>query len=228
MSFSGVFVDSLLYPFTDLKRFLVLILLFLGSFLIIPGLIAYGYMLRIIEYSIKGEDTLPDYDRAGDLIVPGIKLLIVSLIYGIPNLIITFFLLNKLHMNTVVSPLILTSPINMTILFIVGFVVSLFFVLGLANMVYENRLMAAFDIKRIFNLVKIIGLKKYVAYVIVYTIILNLISLLGLIIVVPALHPQSLGNILYFLVFYIVNVFISTFSRVFGSRFKGLIYPTED
>lgn len=227
MSFSGVFVDSLRYPFTDLKRFLVLILLFLGSFLILPALIAYGYMLRIIEYSIKGEDTLPDYDRAGDLIVPGIKLLIVSLIYGIPNLIITFLLLKKLSIG-VVSPLILNSPITMIILFVVGFVVSLFFVLGLANMVYENRLMAAFDIKRIFNLMKILGPKKYVAYVLVYTIILNLISLLSLIIVVPALHPLTLGNILYFLVFYIVNGVISTFSKVFGSRFKGLIYPTED
>ena len=129
MNFKNLFIDSLSYPFTDLKRFIVLLLLFLGSFLLIPALIGYGYLLRIIDHTMKGKSGLPDYDKAGDLIVPGIKYYVINLIYGIPSLIVVFLLLNRLDLNALTTTLTLTSPINMLLLIIVGFLMLVLFIL---------------------------------------------------------------------------------------------------
>ncbi len=227
MNFKDVFIDSLSYPFTDLKRFIVLLLLFLGSFLLIPALIGYGYLLKIIDHTMKGKSGLPDYDKAGDLIVPGIKYYVINLIYGIPSLIIAFLLLNRLDLTALSTTLTLTNPINMILLMIVGFLVSIVFIIGLANMVYEKRFMAAFDFKKIFQLINKIGWKKYLAYVLVYSLIVNIISLFTLTLLVPTINPGSLGNIFYYLIFTAINIILSSYSRIFGSRFKGLIYPLE-
>lgn len=54
MNFSQVFKDSISFPFTDIKKFLKVFLLYLGFFLIIPGLMALGYSLRIIQSTIAG------------------------------------------------------------------------------------------------------------------------------------------------------------------------------
>jgi hypothetical protein len=227
MNFSEIFVDSLLYPFTNIKRFISLIILFFASFLIIPALIAYGYMLRIIEYSLKGENKLPDFDHKIELLGEGINFLVVSLVYGIPSLLITFILINQFSLNTISVNLILTNPLYMIISIILGFLISLVFTIGLVNMVYEKNIRAAFNFKRIFQLIKMIGSKKYVAYIAVYSLITNLLSLITIIIIIPSMFPASLGGSSFLGLFTLINVLIETYIRVFGSRFKGLIYPLK-
>ena len=56
MDFSDVFVDSLRYPFSNIKKLLILLLLHFGTFLLIPIIMAYGYALRIIESTLKNEN----------------------------------------------------------------------------------------------------------------------------------------------------------------------------
>ena len=94
-------------------------------------------------------------------------------------------------------------------------------------MVYENRFIAAFDFKKIFHLINKIGWKEYLAYVLVYSLIINIISLITLKLLMPTISPGSLGNIYYYLILTVVNIILSSYSRIFGSRFKGLIYPLE-
>lgn len=226
MNFREVFVDSLSYPFKDLKKVSILFVLFLGGFLLIPIIIAYGYLLRIIEHSLKGEKELPEFNNLEDLLTKGIKYLFVSIIYGIPSLIVTFLLLNKINFYTISSvsnDLIYSSPINMLILVLVGFIIGIVFIMALTNMVYENRFFAAFEFKRIFDLIKMIGWKKYLAYVAVYALILNLISLpmlIGL-----GTNNYSLGTL--YIIFIVINSILNVYKTVFGNRFKGLIYPLK-
>ena len=223
MKFGELFVDSLKYPLTDLKRLLILFVLFLGSFLLVPGIIGYGYALRIIKHSLNGEKGFPDFDNKWELFTKGIDFLVVSAIYGIPSFLVAFLLLNKLNISTLTVSLIYSSPINMLIFAVVGFLVGIVFVIGLTNMVYENRFFAAFDFKRIFHLIGMIGWKRYLAYIVVYTLIINLISLLSIII----LDPLTAHSSTFFIVFTIINYIISSYKIVFGSRFKGLIFPLE-
>jgi len=223
MEFGEIFVDSLIYPLTDLKRLLILLVLFLGSFLIVPALIGYGYVLRIIEHSLKGERGLPNFDNKWELFSQGIDFIVASLVYGIPSFLVVFLLFHQLNINSFSGNLIVSNPINMLIYILVNFFVTIVFVTALTNMVYENRLFAAFDFKRMFQLIRMIGWKKYLSYIVVYTLIIDLISILSLI--SPYIHTSSVGSL--FIILTLVGYILSTYTIVFASRFKGLIFPLE-
>ena len=223
MNFREVFFDSLSYPFKDLKKFLILFVLFLGSFLLVPAIMAYGYLLRIIEHTLKGETGLPDFNNWGALFGNGLRYLVVSVVYAIPSLLVTLLLLNKLDLNSISNSLTFSSPMNMLILLLVGFLVAILIIPALANMVYENRLFAAFDFKRVFHLIRMIGWKKYLAYVAVYLLILYLISIPLLIVLSP--HISSIGAL--YIILTVINSILSTYKAVFRSRFIGLIYPLK-
>lgn len=223
MDFRELFVNSLSYPFTDLKKFLILFVLSILSILLVPILIIYGYEWRIVEHSLKNDKNLPNFHNLSQLIENGFKLAVVSIIYGIPT-IITFLLFKQFTMNSIDNFYTLssgfTSPMIFIISIIIGFFVSFVFVIGLPNMVYENRFMAAFDFKRIFQLIKTIELKKYIAYIIVYSIIVNLISFCALIVY----HTNGSSYFVWLIVIYILSIY----TRIFTSRFKGLIYPVRN
>lgn len=223
MEFGEIFVDSLIYPLTDLKRLLILLVLFLGSFLIIPAIIGYGYVLRIIEHSLKSERGLPNFDNKWELFSQGIDFIVAGLIYGIPSFLVVFLLFHQLNINSISGNLIVSNPINMLIYILVNFFVTIVFVIALTNMVYENRLFAAFDFKRIFHLIRMIGWKKYLSYIVVYTLIVDLIGILSLI--SSYLNLSTVGSL--FIVLTIVGYILSTYTFVFASRFKGLIFPLE-
>lgn len=223
MKFGELFVDSLIYPLTDLKRLLILLVLFVGGILIVPALIGYGYVLRIIKHSINDEKGLPNFDNKWELFSKGIDFFVASLVYGIPNLLVVFLLFHQLNFNSISGDLISSSPINMLIYLLVNFIISIVFVIALTNMVYENRFFAVFDLKRIFHLIGMIGWRKYLSYIVVYTLIVDLISLLSLITLYP--HILSIGSL--FIILTIISYFLSTYKIVFGSRFKGLIFPLE-
>ena len=226
MNFKDVFIDSLSYPFTDLKRFLILIVLFLGSFLVIPVLITRGYTLRIIEHALKGEKGLPNFSNLWELLINGIKLFIINIIYEIPVILITIVLLKQINFNVLSANLFLFSPMNMIIFIIIGFLISIVFTIGIANMVYEKySFMAAFDFKQIFNLIKMIGWKKYIAYIVVYAVIINILSLFSMYLIIP--HSSNAPFAFYGSLILVINYFLSAYRGVFGSRFKGLIYPLE-
>jgi hypothetical protein len=226
MNFKDVFIDSLSYPFTDLKRFLILIVLFLGSFLLIPVIITLGYTLRIIEHSLKGEKGLPNFSDLWELLINGIKLIIINLIYEIPVILVTILLLKQIDFNVLSANLFLLAPMNMIIFIVIGFLVSLVYVTGVANMVHEKfNFMAAFDFKKIFNLIKMTGWKKYIAYIVVYSVIINILSLNSLYLIIP--HSSTAPFALYGSLVLVINYLLTAYKDVFGSRFKGLIYPLE-
>jgi hypothetical protein len=223
MNFSDVFKDSFTYPLKDLKKFFILFLLFLGSFIIIPGIAALGYSLRIIEHTLDGKKGLPDFNDFGQLFGKGLELIGVNIIYKVPVFVvmISMLLIGK-------NPLLVASSITslnyLTILLLViGFLVSIFYMIGLANMVHEKSFNSAFDFRRILELIKKIGWKKYLTYIVLYTIIVELINNAPILLKALTSHVNILGLIGYF----IISFIFSTYILAFGSRFKGLIYPLE-
>ncbi|MDD3985898.1 MAG: DUF4013 domain-containing protein [Methanobacterium sp.] len=233
MNFSNVVVDSLYYPFNDLKRFFILLILFLTSFLLVPMVIGLGYMWRIIENTLKGNERLPDFSNINQLFVNGLKILVVQIIYSIPTFLVLYLL--SLIMNININLAVLTELSNnpsyvFILIFVglfVGFFVNIVLVIGFGNMVHENRLMAVFDFKKIFQLIKIIGWKNYLIYIIIYTLIGALIMLHSSL---TALLNTNPGNIALsvFLIMNITQNICKTYSAIFASRFKGLVYPIKE
>ena len=104
MNMSEIIKDSLRYPFSDWKKFLILGLIvviyrilsnipfnlhivFTYQFLFIALLINFfilGYFFKIIQYSIKNTKKLPKFSNWVNLFKNGFKLSFIGLIYSIP------------------------------------------------------------------------------------------------------------------------------------------------
>ena len=216
MNFSNVFVDSLRYPFTDIKKLLTLFLFFLGSIVIIPGIMANGYLLRIIEHTFKGSNELPDFDNKNELLGKGLELIVVNLIYSIPSYVLLFAIPSQISILNSFQAIIVLIVAAL----VIDFIVNIFLVMGIGNLVFEKRFQSAFAFKRILELIKKVGWKKYLAYLVVFTIILEIFSF-----IIGLLSPFT-AFMGIFGTFFITLVF-NTYLLAFGSRFKGLIYPLD-
>jgi hypothetical protein len=92
-SFTFVFEDDAWLT----KILMAAAIIFLGVFfswlLLIPAILAAalinGYMVEIIRKVIGGNlDDLPDWDNWGELIVDGLKVIIIQLVYALPAIIL--------------------------------------------------------------------------------------------------------------------------------------------
>ncbi|KUK00869.1 MAG: Uncharacterized protein XD44_1061, partial [Methanobacteriaceae archaeon 41_258] len=82
--------EALDYPGSDLNKVLILGILNLISFLIIPVFLVVGYNLRVLKATIAGFDELPDFDEWGDMLIDGLKVLVVGIVYMLIPIIIIF------------------------------------------------------------------------------------------------------------------------------------------
>ncbi len=109
MDIGNVVSDSLRYPYSDLKKVVILGVLFLISFLIIPIFLAFGYMFRVIKSSLAGVEELPTFDEWGEMLVEGIKLTLVYLVYSLPIHNPRYFLIYLIMVIDMVSGIYYTG-----------------------------------------------------------------------------------------------------------------------
>lgn len=169
MNIRQISIDSLKYPFTSSKLF-VLFLLNLGYLLIIPGIIAGGYVIRIIESTLEGSEELPEFTDLKKLLIDGLKYIVVAVIYGIPVLIVSAVIWGL--MTNPDTAMNITTIVSL----ILGFLIDIILLMALANMVQKKTIKGAFQFKRIFSLIKCVSWKKYLTFLIIYTIITTLFS----------------------------------------------------
>jgi hypothetical protein len=111
--------------------------------------------------------------------------------------------------------------------------------MGLTNMVYEKTITGAFEFKRIFKLINDVSWKKYLIFLLFFTLIVEGVDLITLVIsstVIFSFHsliPSDIsmlwidpnyGSLIAYLIF---QGLISTYILIFGSRFRGLIHPKK-
>jgi len=150
--------DALTYP-TESDDWIVTVLiggvLTLLSILIIPLFIVYGYLVRAIQANLNGKPEPPTFGDWGELIVDGIKVVVVGLVYMFIPMIVFF-----VTVGSMVAALIGGGDVGAAIGFgtlIVGMLVTLvlalvfgyFAVVGIVNLAREDRLGAAFDVDTI-------------------------------------------------------------------------------
>ncbi|AEG19377.1 DUF4013 domain-containing protein [Methanobacterium paludis] len=220
MRIDGTVSDSLKYPFSNNGRFLGLLALLLGSFLIIPAFFALGYLLRIVEHTIRGYDELPAFNDWDKMFVDGLKYIGANIIYLIvPTVILIVSLVGMiLSVRSGNSQIVLYL-----FLLLIGLIISLLFnlvyIMALGNMAHNERFGAAFEFSTIFKFIKGIGWLTYFAYVFVFFIILGIlglffnVSLWGRIF---GLAGLVVGGILYLL--------FTVYRNIARSRFTGLMY----
>jgi hypothetical protein len=88
--------EGLSYPFKGdnaLGRNVIGGVLVMFSFLIIPAFAYYGYLVRVLHDTVEGGEEPPEFDEWGEMIFDGIKMLVISLVYGIVPFAIAFAIL---------------------------------------------------------------------------------------------------------------------------------------
>ncbi|WP_339102642.1 DUF4013 domain-containing protein [Haloterrigena salinisoli] len=58
-------------------------LLVLASVLVLPAVLVWGYVVRVLERTSRGEDEAPEFDDWGALTVDGVKAIAILLAYGL-------------------------------------------------------------------------------------------------------------------------------------------------
>lgn len=77
--------DGLSYPARGdwIGRILIGTVLGFLSFLLIPAFLVMGYLIRVLEKTVAGDDEPPEFGDWGDLLVKGIVATIIALVYAI-------------------------------------------------------------------------------------------------------------------------------------------------
>lgn len=206
--------DSLLYPL-NIKGYLGLLALFSTSFLIIPGILALGYLFRIIYYAIDGEDEHPGFNDWMNMFRDGLIFLGLGLIFGIVFYVVLWIL---------ETFLIGDVDLNLASFNIAAVYTSLFnalFVMCLAHMADEKSFTAALEFKKIFGFIREWGWIRYLALIVFMTLFGGLINL-GIGSISPALDLPGLGRVPAIIV---LTLLAYTYLFSFESRFTGLLYP---
>ncbi|MBC7118967.1 MAG: DUF4013 domain-containing protein [Methanobacteriaceae archaeon] len=227
--------EALDYPGTNLKKVLILGILNIISFLIIPIFLVLGYNLRVLKATIAGFDELPDFDEWGDMLIDGLKVLVVGIVYMLIPIILVFggvFLAN-------------TNPTAGIIVGVIGVILAIIFGLveqiAIAHMAFNDRLGAAFQVGEILNVISEISWIKYIIWIIGVAIIqlgaLNVTLLAFYIILIPAILAfgaaiaQIASEILtagfiivVIILLLILYLFVIPYLQIFYARALGRLY----
>lgn len=208
------------FPFSNVGRAFGLLLLFLGSILIIPIILALGYIFRIIKHTINGSNELPPFDEWGNMFTDGIKYLAATAIYLIVPNMLTFVL-----SAGVLASIYAGGPqINLILVSVIGLIFALPFdlvyIMALGNMVHEDRFGAAFDFSKIFGLIGKIGWSKYISYIVVFAVIgflLGTIAQFGTFLRISFGWEWGAVGI-------IISLLVQVYLVMYQGRYIGLIY----
>jgi hypothetical protein len=250
MKIKEIITDSITFPFSNPVRFLTLGVILIFSSLILPMILAGGYLLRIIKNTSQGIHEMPPFEDLVNMFIDGLKFLLVNLVYSIPaGIFITLAIMISMftslkniatagHVSNQTLAMYSSSysmnywsmfdgtvPLILLGIGIVLLALSyLVQMIALPRMVYKNNFEAAFQIKEIYKEIKMLGWGKYLICGIFFVCVVFLTTLIGLIL--PDLL-KSFGVGGYLLSLVIIGLVISSFEYAFQGRFMGLIYPGE-
>jgi hypothetical protein len=237
--------DSLSYPLTNWKSFLILgviltianllMLVFTNSFAeslslrpdyrllsivwiayFVADILFLGYLIKIFKSTVDSENVLPEFNGWLNIIVDGFKGIIIVIVYYI----IPFYILFALV-------LILTRGFNSNdILELFDLINTLYTIviipviaLALANMAFDERLLSAFSFGEILDDMREIGWSNLLALYLLFGIIYLIIGYLPL--------GYLLGWISPFLVTIIKSMIIIPYLYIFATRAVSLIYRSS-
>lgn len=132
------------------------------SVLIVPVLVVQGYLLRVMRDAAAGADAAPSFTRWGELLVDGLKLLVVNVVYSL--VVVLPILVGGVGLFSITSVTTSDVPPPEAAPNVLGGAVALLFAVvilalslalaylvpaALANLAIEDRLGAAFSFRTI-------------------------------------------------------------------------------
>jgi hypothetical protein len=124
------------------------------SVFVLPGLVVQGYLLRVLRAGAREDATVPSFTEWGTLLVDGLKLVLVSLGYGLavvlPLVVLSVVLAATAGLGgETTGPRLLASLVGLgvgVVFVLLSLVVGYVLPAAMANFAIEGRLGAAFDV----------------------------------------------------------------------------------
>lgn len=243
MNIKEIIKDSLIYPLTNWKSYLILGIIFLiinlysyiwsfnpdigfSNILLIAefvtGFLSLGYLIKIIKSTLDYENILPNFNGWLNIIVNGFKGSLIIIAYSIPFLILMFLV--------IVYFLITNRGLNSNDIFgLMNLIFSLYTIviipiiaLALANMAFdEGRLLSAFSFGKILDDIHEIGWGDLIV----------LYLLVGIIYIIFKAIPIALTYLLSWIdpifVTIIKSLILIPYLYIFATRTVVLVYRSS-
>lgn len=237
-----IYKDALEYSAKDLKTLLILGVNYFLSFLFLPIFLIYGYSYRVtkisVEGMINGNDPLPEFDNVIDMLVDGIKVILIYLVYGlVPFIIFILFAIMASAVGGYGESVLMAIGSVITVVGVVcAYLMSMFGVANMAN--YDGSMKKAFDYNEIVEIIKSIGVARSIgAYlglqVICFAISITVYLLIWFIFGFFGIFTGAFGFdmaaggifVAGFFISYLIMLFIvGPFTMIMQSRATGLLY----
>lgn len=127
------------------------------GFLIIPGIVVQGYLLREMRAVVRGEEEPPVFDQWANLLVDGVRVLVVAVVYGLVPLALAVALLLTSGVSSGTLGPRATAPftvVGLGVVMLLGLLIYYLVPASLANLAVEGDIGAAFDVAAVLELVK--------------------------------------------------------------------------
>lgn len=239
MKTSEILKDAFKYPLSNVKRLAglgLIILVYTLSTLsgiwaakynplylfpaMIIGLVVMlfyvGYYLRATRVSIMGENELPELNKWKEMLKDGIRVILAALIYYlIPGIIISAIAVSvAITAIYNVQNMFSISTIILVVMAAIIYLIFMFlFVMAQANMAYKGKFEDAFSLREIINIIKEIGVLRYIFFGIIVMLVVGIIVI-----------ATFLVNKIPIVGIIISAIFISSYSEMFRARAFALIY----
>jgi hypothetical protein len=119
--------------------------LMLFSFLVVPAIIVQGYLVRVLRSAARGDDEAPSFTEWGELLVDGVKLLVITIAYTLPIYALMAGLIFAVPMGSGAGGSRLGALLVGFVILLLALVVSYLIPATAANFAIEGSLVAAFD-----------------------------------------------------------------------------------
>ena len=182
-----------------------------------------GYTMRIY----RGANPAPELDDWGGMFIDGIKLLIVSVIYALPVIILDFVLMGSAGLallssvktsSGAIDPgaiigLLIAVLFGALIIVIVGIIIGLITATACVRFARTNSFSEAFNFGAIFTHISKIGWMTYIIALIMMGIIVGIVEVISLVI-------PYIGIVIF--------VVLLPFIGLFSARYLTLLYESAE
>lgn len=189
----------------------------------VVALFIMGYQYNVIDFSINKKEDLPGFTDILGMFIRGVKYFAVSLVYGIPVVLVMMLGIVVLAFN---SSLFIAV---MLISFLLGVICYLLLIMALNNMVAHGSIKKAFDLSEIIGNISNLGWGKYIGTVLFTVIVFVIINMaVGIVLsILSVAFAATLNNqaiVISIVIGVIEAFFVSSYLTVFFSRVYGSIY----
>lgn len=220
MKLKEIMSQSFKYPLTNVKRLLILGILIAFSILIIPGILALGYFIRVIDSNFKGSNELPPFNEWKRMFIDGLKYIVVILVYiGVPFFVASLlgaFVSILLPATLAFNTFMLIWIVIMILVMIVPYFLSF---MGVARMVKEDKIGAAFDFRELLSIIKTIGIGRYAIIILIMTLLTFLCTE---ILDIAPIYNLNVGSI--YIVISLVYIILGSYLIIFEGKLTFILY----